>query len=565
MPASTRPVNPPFPEPGAITAMRARLQGVAAIDAVKRYVPERMKRGGSAREVLQEIRADLVRYAGVRGRVDLGQAVTESATKGIKGLATLDRALTLLQALPPAPPQIGDEVERWLAPSVAKILRSAGICTLAELTLRVPRAASWWRTVPGMGRQSAKAVEALFAANPELTARARALIARDDAGEIRPLEFQRTREDLDGSHGRNRAPRDTCVLAADNDLAAIHAWLQLHESAATLRAYRKEAERVLLWAVVQLGKPLSSLTTEDAIAYRAFLRDPRPRARWVGPHRPRSALDWRPFTGEQGNDSVLSPESVAYALNVVNNLFGWLVDQRYLLANPFSGVKVASADRKRILDTSRAFTEGEWLLVRTIANDLERKHGWEEAASVRARFLLDFSYATGLRAGELVGLRLKQLTLEDGSWWIDVVGKGNKRGRVALPPLGLTALGRYLDLRGLPLDPRRWTADLPLVATLDREERISSTRLWAIIKRAFRTFAVAACDLKPPQEALAEKLAAASPHWMRHTHARHALARGAELLTVRDNLRHASIATTSIYLQAEDARRSSQMAQAFEG
>jgi integrase len=36
---------------------------------------------------------------------------------------------------------------------------------------------------------------------------------------------------------------------------------------------------------------------------------------------------------------------------------------------------------------------------------------------------------------------------------------------------------------------------------------------------------------------------------MRHTHATHALARGAELTTVRDNLRHASIATTSIYLQ----------------
>jgi hypothetical protein len=58
------------------------------------------------------------------------------------------------------------------------------------------------------------------------------------------------------------------------------------------------------------------------------------------------------------------------------------------------------------------------------------------------------------------------------------------RGRVALPPLGLTPLGHYFDLRGVPLDPRRWTVDMPLVATLDREERISSTRLWAIINQA---------------------------------------------------------------------------------
>lgn len=568
MPASTRSFNPPFPEAGALTALRARLQGVAAIDAVKRYASGRMKRGGSARQVLQEIRMELVRYASVRGRVDLGQAITESALRGIKGLPTLDRALALLQALPPAPPQIGDEIERWLTPRVAQVLRSAGIGTLADLTLRVPRSASWWRAVAGMGRQSAKAVEAFFAANPELTARARALVERDDAGDIRPLELQRARDDLDGSHGRNRAPRDTCVLAADNDLAAIQAWLQLHEAVATQRAYRKEAERVLLWAVVQLGKPLSSLTTEDAIAYRAFLRDPKPRARWVGPHRPRSAPDWRPFTQQdrvRGKDSaqVLSPASVAYALNVVNNLFGWLIDQRYLLANPFSGVKVPSANRQRILDTSHAFTEAEWLLVRTVANDLERRHGWEKAASVRARFLLDFSYATGLRAGELVGLRLKQIASEEGAWWIDVVGKGSKRGRVALPPLALSALGGYLDLRGLPLDPRRWTAHMPLVATLQGEAGISSARLWAIMKRAFRTIAAATRRLTPPQEALAEKLEAASPHWMRHTHARHALARGAELLTVRDNLRHASIATTSIYLQAEDIKRSRQMSQAF--
>ncbi|CAB3745183.1 Tyrosine recombinase XerC [Paraburkholderia rhynchosiae] len=61
----------------------------------------------------------------------------------------------------------------------------------------------------------------------------------------------------------------------------------------------------------------------------------------------------------------------------------------------------------------------------------------------------------------------------------------------------------------------------------------------------------------------AEKLHRASPHWTRHTHASHALARGAELTTVRDNLRHASIATTSIYLQSDEVKRTRQMNQAF--
>ncbi len=59
------------------------------------------------------------------------------------------------------------------------------------------------------------------------------------------------------------------------------------------------------------------------------------------------------------------------------------------------------------------------------------------------------------------------------------------------------------------------------------------------------------------------KLRRASPHWMRHTHATHALARGAELTTVRDNLRHASIWTTSIYLHGDEVKRARQMDAAF--
>jgi site-specific recombinase XerC len=40
----------------------------------------------------------------------------------------------------------------------------------------------------------------------------------------------------------------------------------------------------------------------------------------------------------------------------------------------------------------------------------------------------------------------------------------------------------------------------------------------------------------------------ASPHWIRHTRAPHSLSRSAKRATVRDNLRHAWIATNSIDL-----------------
>ncbi len=40
-------------------------------------------------------------------------------------------------------------------------------------------------------------------------------------------------------------------------------WLQSLSN--TQRAYRKEAERFLLWAIVEKGEPLSSMTQEDFI------------------------------------------------------------------------------------------------------------------------------------------------------------------------------------------------------------------------------------------------------------------------------------------------------------
>ena len=50
---------------------------------------------------------------------------------------------------------------------------------------------------------------------------------------------------------------------------------------------------------------------------------------------------------------------------------------------------------------------------------------------------------------------------------------------------------------------------------------------------------------------------------MRHTHATHALERGADLTTVRDNLRHASLSTTSMYLHSDEIKRASQLGLAF--
>ncbi len=543
-----------WPDEAALAAFRAWLQGVPTREAVDRYLGGCRTAGASSRALIGQVKRRLMAFAIGRARDDLVAAVKAGTPASKVAARAALAAVETLRNLPLPRPLAGDAVERWLGSRLARPLHAAGIRTLADLTLRVPRRRRWWAGILGIGPAGARVIEAFFVQHPGLTERARALAVAQDEQELVPWERLVVPGEVDGSRGTFRAPRGTCALTSNNDYEAIQTWLSLHEAPATQKAYRKEAERLILWAIVERGKALSSLTTEDAIAYRGFLRHPSPRARWVGAAQPRSSPAWRPFAGD------LSVRSVAYALSVLNALYRWLIEKRYILANPFAGVKVRGS-RPVGLDTTRAFTEGEWKFIGIVAEGLEWSYGWSEPAAQRLRFVLDFAYSTGLRISELVAANLGAIEIEaGGDAWLRVVGKGNKAGKVVLPPLARSALDRYLVQRGLPVTPSKWRPGTPLIGSMDDEAGITAWRLWRVLKRFF---AAAADVVEDGSPALAEKLRRATPHWTRHTHATHLLEGGAELTSVRDNLRHSSLATASMYLHTDDLRRAKQVAARF--
>lgn len=550
-----------MPDPAALAAFRAVCDGLDSRAAVERYVPQALEDGSTARAVIGRIRRHLRTQALRRRRPDLAKFFgTSKLSRGEGAAKAVAAAIEALRHSRAAAPLLGDDVVDWLPPRVVTALRAAGLNTLAALVLAVPRRRQWWTGIPGLGQAGARGVEQFFAAHPGLTAAARSVVVqRQPAPQIRPWELLQVPDELDGSRGQFRAPAASCTLSARNDYEAVHAWLDLHEAEATKRAYRKEAERLILWAVLERGKALSSLAAEDATLYRAFLRRPMPQGKWVGPSRPRNDPDWRPFAGP------LSANSVKYALSVLAAMFRWLNDQRYLAANPFSGLKVRGADTSTPFDSARYFSQGEWTLLRVVADGLEHSYGWSEDAAMRLRFTLDFERATGLRASELTGLRLGHISIEAlDVWWLDLVGKGAKKGRVALPPLARQALIRYLVHRNLPTTPRLWPQATAVLGSLDADGTagISAARLRKFLDRFFETVARL---VEAENPAFATKLRRATTHWMRHTHATHALENGVPLTSVRDNLRHASVATTSTYLHTDEAQRGQALANAFAG
>lgn len=144
---------------------------------------------------------------------------------------------------------------------------------------------------------------------------------------------------FDGRDGSNRSRTANCQLTAANDIEAVSAWLaEYADTPHTLRSYRKEVERLLLWATRSRGKALSSLSREDLLAYEAFLGDPG--EEWLNRELPRHGSNRRLF------ERALAPGSVRHAMGIVSGLFEYLVAAGYLAGNPLALRRRRKAGRK---------------------------------------------------------------------------------------------------------------------------------------------------------------------------------------------------------------------------
>jgi site-specific recombinase XerD len=427
-------------------------------------------------------------------------------------------------------------------------------------------------------------------------ARLQAVVPRTTG--IVPLDKLVVPAALSGHDGLYRLPQALCLMRAANDYDAILTWIAAKQGPSavmqraprpdqplpagliadgralshTQRAYLKEAERFLLWAVVQRQKPLSSMTLEDCTAYRNFLADPQPTALWCGPRaRARWSPLWRPFEG------ALSPSAQRRAVAILKSLYRFLVDQCYLRGNPFAGVALPRASQG--MDVGRSFTAVQWAFIQAQLDALPAY-----SANRRLKFALSLLYATGLRISEVVAARVADLawqTYRDDAhgivvdvWELTVIGKGNKQRTVPVSPAVMAELQSYLASRGLPaqlglapgeayllgraVDVAERAAWSPAARTpVNRLAGIGAATLHDQLKAFFRACAE---QLQPTDAAGARRLASASAHWMRHTHGSHAVAAGMDIKVVQQNLGHASLATTTRYTTSEARRRATETA-----
>jgi len=362
--------------------------------------------------------------------------------------------------------------------------------------------------------------------------------------------------DLDGSEGRNRAVGKTAQIAAVNDLQAIHAWLaRFVDTPTTFSNYRKEAERLYLWSVFQLGKPISSLTHEDFLVYQRFLLDPQPREKWVaggGKKHPRGDERWRPFYGP------LSVASQRQAMIILNVMFAWLVEAGYLAGNPLSLSRHRARRAKPRI--TRYLDPDLWQEVKAYVETMPRESDRERAHYFRIRWLFTLLYLGGLRISEVAENAMGSFFCrrdKDGEerWWLEILGKGDKERLVPATNEMMVELARYRREMGLAPYPTP-NEQTPLALPIGRSRKpLTRAALHSIVKKVFDGAADRLRQRGDEYAVRADLLERASAHWLRHTAGSHMADQQIDLRLVRDNLGHESLSTTSQYLHVDDDRR----------
>lgn len=217
----------------------------------------------------------------------------------------------------------------------------------------------------------------------------------------------------------------------------------------------------------------------------------------------------------------LEPKSVARVLVTVRNFFKFLLLDGHLKRDPsanFESPKSWQSLPKFLLpDEVERLLEGP---------DTKTDTG------IRDKAMLEVLYATGLRASELVSLRLSDVNLDLGL--VVTLGKGSKERSVPLGKSAVECVRTYLAVR-----PK-------LLGNKNSALLFVSARGGAITRQAFWKTIVAYGEKA--------RIGHITPHLLRHSFATHLLENGADLRSVQMMLGHSDISTTQIYTHITNER-----------
>jgi integrase/recombinase XerC len=173
-----------------------------------------------------------------------------------------------------------------------------------------------------------------------------------------------------------------------------------------------------------------------------------------------------------------------------------------------------------------------------------------DPVGLRDRAILELLYATGIRVGELCGLRLGDVDLAADT--VLVLGKGAKQRLVPFGEPARAALLDYLTKGRAAMAPGPGRSAAPTraarePAAADQAALFFNRRGRPMTQRDVR-------GMLERYRVLAGAPAGTSPHTLRHSYATHLLEGGADLRAVQELLGHVALTTTQTYTHVSNER-----------
>jgi integrase/recombinase XerC len=223
----------------------------------------------------------------------------------------------------------------------------------------------------------------------------------------------------------------------------------------------------------------------------------------------------------------LAVSSLARKAAALRTLFRYLARRGLVAEDPAAGLGVPRGPRR--LPVVLKARQVEQLLAGPRPVD---------PVGLRDRAILELLYATGIRVGELCGLRLGDVDLAADT--VRVLGKGAKQRVVPFGEPARVALLDYLARGRSAMLPERG-------APADREALFFNRRRKPMTQRDVR-------GMLERYRAAAGAPAGTSPHTLRHSFATHLLEGGADLRAVQELLGHVALTTTQTYTHVSNER-----------
>ena len=370
-------------------------------------------------------------------------------------------------------------------------------------------------------------------------------------------------------HAKNQIP----IHAREDYRYANHFLHSYRGSEATFNAYRREIERLLQWCWLIATKSIKEIRRPDFELFIEFCQNPP--EHWIGTKNVARFIDqggqrvshpdWRPFVvsvskvahreGEipDARKYQLSQKALQAIFAICGSFYNYLVQEDYLSFNPVAQIRqkskfIRKQQHKPII---RRLSELQWAYVIETAELLATE---KPEVHERTLFIMNALFGMYLRISELAASKRWEPQMghfqkdQDGNWWFQTVGKGNKERMISVSDAMLAALKRYrrsLGLSSLPFQGET-TALIPKTRGVGP---IESTRHIRVIVQACFDAAIERMQRDNFNEE-AEQLKAATVHWLRHT----GISEDVKYRPrehVRDDAGHSSSAITDKYIDIE--------------